>query len=860
MTSRKRLFLSMAAAFFLPVIVMGITYIQLGIYPFGDSSLLAIDMNNQYIHFFSYLREILKGNHSCFYSFSKTLGGDMIGLSAYYLMSPLNLILLFFSTENLPVAVMIITLIKTGLCGLTFYLCIFEGNRTWHGLIFSSSYALIAYNIIYQQNIMWLDGVILLPLIVWGIRLIFQKKSPLLYIVSLFGAIVTNYYIGFMLCICSVLYFLFYYFFEHKRTRFWDFKAILEYGFSSLLAGGLSMWLVIPTLRSLSGGKAEFSLANLTLHSNFNWCDFFSKLFMGSLDYQQIQSGLPNVYCGMAGLFFLGIFFLNRKIPFKRKAGAFALFLILAASFYVNTFNMIWHGFNKPVWFPYRYSFIFSFLMLFFAWEGFRKIHELSMKEAILISSISAGTVFLAAIWMNHRNLSFMSSEKYILSIVFLVAVAVVFLLYFRKKQSLYLLLTLLICAAELCTNAVKTLDVMPYAGFSDYQTMVLKSESLIDNLKDNDKSFYRTETTYSQRKCDPMLFDFNGLTHYSSTEKTAVKDFMGQAGFRNYGSWAQYNHGSTYAMDSLLGVKYVLSQEELENPYQLLTTGEDVSVYENPYALSLGFLSDSAVLTFDSTISHKFQFQNELWKALDPTIEKDIFVSEEEPSVTLVNLSVSEARDDQYLQIDPEKEGYIEYTFKANSNHPVFGYFNSPYMNNTSVEVNGKLLDHFVSARYNTILRLGTYKVGDTITVKIKTTDDRGLIISDALFYHQDMEVFEKYYDSLSQNHINLQKLSDTKITGTVTNTEDSDRLAFFTIPYEDSWLVYVDGEKVETATGGGIFLTAGIPSGTHEIELRYSPAGLKAGVIITVFCAFVLIIWMILRYHFYRKANIHL
>ena len=63
--------------------------------PFGTKTILTSDLENQYVQFFSYLREIYKGNHSIFYTFSKTFGGEMLSLYAYYLMSPLNIILLF---------------------------------------------------------------------------------------------------------------------------------------------------------------------------------------------------------------------------------------------------------------------------------------------------------------------------------------------------------------------------------------------------------------------------------------------------------------------------------------------------------------------------------------------------------------------------------------------------------------------------------------------------------------------------------------------------------------------------------------------------------------------------------------------
>lgn len=122
--NRTFIFCCYAGAFFIPFILMIIILSITGIWPFGTKTILTSDLENQYVQFFSYLREIYKGNHSIFYTFSKTFRGEMLSLYAYYLMSPLNIILLFFRTEWLPQAIELLILIKISLCSLTFYFLI----------------------------------------------------------------------------------------------------------------------------------------------------------------------------------------------------------------------------------------------------------------------------------------------------------------------------------------------------------------------------------------------------------------------------------------------------------------------------------------------------------------------------------------------------------------------------------------------------------------------------------------------------------------------------------------------------------------------------------------------------------------
>lgn len=197
-------------SFLIPTFLLLIICILTKVYPFGNNTLALWDCKGQYIDFLSYFKTIFTDNNNFLYTFSKGMGGDMVGLSAYYLLSPLNLILFFFPNQYLPVALLLIIVVKIGLCGLTFNYFINKLNIfDWKSLIFSTSYALIGYNMAYFWDIMWIDGVILLPLIALGINIILKSNKPHLYVISLFAALMTNYYIGFMLCIFSAIYFVY---------------------------------------------------------------------------------------------------------------------------------------------------------------------------------------------------------------------------------------------------------------------------------------------------------------------------------------------------------------------------------------------------------------------------------------------------------------------------------------------------------------------------------------------------------------------------------------------------------------------------------------------------------------------------
>ena len=78
-----------ALSFFLPALLMLGVYAALGMAPFGDKTVLAMDMADQYVEFFCALK-----HGDLYFSWSKALGGSYIGVFSYYVSSPLSLLTL----------------------------------------------------------------------------------------------------------------------------------------------------------------------------------------------------------------------------------------------------------------------------------------------------------------------------------------------------------------------------------------------------------------------------------------------------------------------------------------------------------------------------------------------------------------------------------------------------------------------------------------------------------------------------------------------------------------------------------------------------------------------------------------------
>ena len=185
-------------AFLVPILIMAFAYYRVGIYPGGPNIVLTFDMHTQYMPFFASLRYIGNTDNSLFFNMSGVLGNNFMGF-AYYIFSPFTWIMSLFPLKMMPEAIYLSTLLRIGLCGLNFCIYLlytYEQKKYYIGaVLLSCCYALMSYNIGYSINAMWLDAVLMLPIILLGIeRTIRDKKSNVLILTVAFSMI-CNYYI-----------------------------------------------------------------------------------------------------------------------------------------------------------------------------------------------------------------------------------------------------------------------------------------------------------------------------------------------------------------------------------------------------------------------------------------------------------------------------------------------------------------------------------------------------------------------------------------------------------------------------------------------------------------------------------------
>ena len=82
--------------FLIPFALMALIYVALGVWPVGEHSALVLDLNAQYVYYIEKFRSIFADGGSFLYSFERAVGGEFMGIFAYYIASPLNFLTLLF--------------------------------------------------------------------------------------------------------------------------------------------------------------------------------------------------------------------------------------------------------------------------------------------------------------------------------------------------------------------------------------------------------------------------------------------------------------------------------------------------------------------------------------------------------------------------------------------------------------------------------------------------------------------------------------------------------------------------------------------------------------------------------------------
>lgn len=805
-------------AFFLPVLVLVMVFAGNAIFPFGDNSFLRVDLYHQYAPFLSAMKQKISGGGSFSYTWNVGLGTNFLSLYGYYLASPFNWLIVLCPLNLVIEFLSYMVVFKTGLTGLFFalYLSRKSGKKDYFTTFFAIFFALSGYFAAYNWNIMWTDCIMVTPLILLGLELLVKEHRCWLYCLSLGLCILSNYYIAIMVCMFCVLYFIVLVVsLPSSRVRYVTdeegetvalytrppyLRIFVDFCLYSLLAGGLAACLVIPEVMALSlTASGDFSFPK-EWKSYFSIFDMLAR-HMALVDTEIGLDHWPNIYCGTAAMAAFPMYVMNGRIPWKEKAAKLALILFMLFSFSTNIPNYIWHGFHYPNSLPCRQSFLYIALLLSMCYEGVREMKD--GKPAWLTGAFAGAMIFilLAQKLVDGEEIPF---YVFYIALVLCGLYMIIVWLYKNHRITGLSAVVFMLCLAVVETTANTACTSITTTTRSTYLKHTQEFRQLVDRTRKENPGFYRFEKAERRSKNDGAWVGYPSASIFSSTANAALTDFYEALGLE--GSMNAYAvTGMTPFIRSLFDIRYLLSSEPLEEREGLLLYGEEngAFLYQNQYTLPVGFMVPADM--------------NEQWTPANtnPVVAQNSFSIHSAETGNLLDPVTDTSTNGSAFEIHLEEAGHLFVQVDNSQVEDVDGVMGERTENWSHVD-RGFLLD------------LGWCSPEETI--RLTTEQDTSLMASAYLFRYDNLNAMTQI---LSQQPLEVTSYSDTMLNGVVNAQEDG--LLFTSIPYDNGWILTVDGQEQEIRIFADALVSVPLTAGRHEIHLEYHAPGRNLGLLLS-------------------------
>ena len=866
----------------------------------GTYSMLYSDMYHQYYPFFVAFRRALVSGDSLLYSWNVGMGMDYLGLISYYLASPLN-----FLTALLPESWMLgyfsfLMPLKLSLASLFFaiFLKRLFGKDDFSIALFGCFYALCAWALGYQWNIMWLDTFALLPLVMLGMISLLRDRKFILYTITLFLSVAINYYIGYFVCI-----FVFLTFFCYEICR-WQgpqrfFTDLMYIALFSLIAIGMTAFLTIPTFSALQTTQSSVN----KVPERFKLNIASENTFMGLLDAMRqvagntngnieltFKEGLPNVHCGVAANVLALLFLTAKDVKLQDKICSIFLLLLFNVSFIIRQLDYIWHGFHFTNMIPYRFSFLYSFVLLYMAYRAWLLRHEFRPWQVLIAWVLALGLVFcsdriepfielvrgraMILDWRLQENVAtnmktIMTACSYFLFNGIFISCYCAVLIYGSKRKNgektaektddmhtpiidrkaLSSVIVWGIMGIELLVILTNFGIWFPGTNLVNYPKGTQDAKAVIDfmNRQEQDTMFYRAETTHSQTLNDGAINGYNGVSTFTSSANVKVTEFMRTLGYGAKNTFNRYCFEESSPVANLfLNLKYMIERDGKvkDNPYfdDVYFSGK-VHLLENNAYLPLGFMTDTQIVNvgFNGDFN-KFQFQNLLLQAATGMNETCWnLIGGYNLTIRGEDLTLQPQNETGYCSYETEDtSGTITYRYTPDRPGLMCFFLEQSKRNNVSVYINDSEQPLYTES-YSLPQMLSVCNVapGDVVELRFRcAAREAGTVNLTAAILNED--VFRAAYDILSSEPLELTEFRNTYVAGTVQCGKDG--ILYTSIPQDGNWTAKVDGKSVPVVLIGDVMVGLNLSAGTHKVEFIYQNRAFDLGWKISAACGVIL------------------
>ena len=835
-------------------IILYLIYLAIAkIAPFGENSILKSDLYKQYAEFLAYYKDVLTGKGSLFMSWNMGMGNNFYTTFAYYLVSPLNLLVVFFSKENINTFVIITTLLKLILIynSMIAFLEYRFKNKSKSAILFALAYTFSTYTIQYLFHIMWLDAIYMLPLMCIGVEKYLKDSKISTFIIISALNMLFNYYLGFITILFSGIYFIVRLIEQENITLKSKITKFTVFVIGCIISFGISMILFLPSFMQVKGTmKLQNKL--LEIHKK-EFLNYFNIIFNNHNQELEQQSGL--IFSSTLTLILLPLYFTNKNISKKSRILSALLIIFMALPVISPILNKIWHGMTKPNCFYYRYAFCLIFYFNMIAYQDFINREKISKKalliEITLFLLILVGEILLIkkGIWSNRK----LQINSVIISATTLITIII--LLYLQKSDKIHN--NILKNIIKILITAIFVIDIG--ISMNSYNTTNPDNYFTLKSVHNYDDVINRILPPETDRRQERIIFnpddnsfnlsmkyDYSSIDYFTSSRNRTTLRNMYSLGYnvqRETALWITSDSGDWFNY-SLAGVKYIITREKLENDnkiygYEYKGKYGEFNIYETQKTLPFAYITNSNQQPeeiddpFYEQTTNPFEIQNKILKSIQNSDEDYIENIKNEQSKIIKS---------EKNIVKTDKEYEITYNVEALQNISIALFSDSNlelYKNNNKIFKDySNIWERETGIRQIVNLEKGQ-KYTFKITQKIEKYDSNNDNIK---IYVLNNHKIEKVIEHAKQ--VQTQKVTLEKDTVKANIQSEKEAYLTFQIPFDSGWRATINGKNTEIIKMNGAFLGVKLQKGNNEIKLTYIPRYFKISSLLSLISIMALLI----------------
>jgi uncharacterized membrane protein YfhO len=332
-------------------------------YPFGPRTRSVNDLGNQYVPLHAHLWDLLHGrtDGGLLVNWQSGFGSSFLPDLGTYLTSPFALLVGVFPRDEIDLAVYVITMLKTACAGaaMAWLLLTLRPGRWWAAGLLGASYALCGWSVAdASYNLMWLDGLIALPLLCLVGEWILQGRHRVLGVLVVTLAWIANFYTAYMATIGAGLVFLVRLLLARPSRR----QALAAAGRSGVTVI-LGVGLAAPLVAVVYFGSKHASAGRFRGFAPVAGEDLLARALPATYGF-----GTPGVYVGMTALLLALALPFQRSVPRRVRAAWTLLMAGMVLSMQWAPTQLAWHAFAAPQGSSYRQTFVLCGLLVIAAW------------------------------------------------------------------------------------------------------------------------------------------------------------------------------------------------------------------------------------------------------------------------------------------------------------------------------------------------------------------------------------------------------------------------------------------------------------------------------------------------------------